>query len=215
MKQRKIKIVEPGTRMNHLVALDTFIFYEGGKRKITHVKCICDCGKEHQLRRSAFVSGITKSCGCITAAKNRHLNTKHGMRFSTEYRSYIAAKNRCTNPKNDKFHLYGQRGIEFRFNDFNDFFDCLGEKPKGTTLDRIDSNGHYEKGNVRWADNKTQSTNRRISYRWFVDGVEFASSNDVAKHFGVPRSTAHSWFGVNLTAGEIKAKPNCFKIPKY
>lgn len=37
----------------------------------------------------------------------------------------------------------------------------LGDRPEGHTLDRIDSTGNYEPGNIRWADIETQNRNRR------------------------------------------------------
>jgi hypothetical protein len=37
----------------------------------------------------------------------------------------------------------------------------MGERPEGMTLDRIDPEGNYEPGNVRWADAKTQAANKR------------------------------------------------------
>jgi hypothetical protein len=74
---------------------------------------------------------------------------------------YHVARQRCTNPRDKSFKWYGARGIEFRFKSFKEFIECLGPCPDGLTLDRIDTNGHYEPGNVRWADIATQIENRR------------------------------------------------------
>ena len=44
-----------------------------------------------------------------------------------------------------------------------DLYDTIGDRPLNTTLDRIDPNGHYEIGNVRWASPKEQANNRSRS----------------------------------------------------
>ena len=81
---------------------------------------------------------------------------------AAEHRAYNNAKQRCTNPKNIKFSIYGARGIEFRFTCFKDFLDLLGNRPTPKhQLDRIDTDGHYEKGNLRWATPKENNRNKR------------------------------------------------------
>lgn len=84
-------------------------------------------------------------------------------RRTPEYSSYYHAKYRCTSPRCDKWAEYGGRGIQFRFESFEEFLAVVGPRPQGTSLERIDCNGHYELGNVKWATKSEQMKNRR---RW-------------------------------------------------
>jgi hypothetical protein len=78
-----------------------------------------------------------------------------------EYDAYNKARKRCNGQSHARdTKNYLERGIEFRFATFWDFFDCVGARPAGHTLDRIDVDGHYEPGNVRWADPVKQARNR-------------------------------------------------------
>lgn len=94
------------------------------------------------------------------------------------YWVYHDAKRRCVNPKHKRFSDYGGRGIEFRFKSFKEFLEHLGPRPLNYTLDRIDNNGHYEIGNVRWITMTEQQHNKRTykSNTSGVKGVSFVST---------------------------------------
>lgn len=72
------------------------------------------------------------------------------------YKSYARAKRRVAINHNGAYSH-----VEFRFNSYEEFLAELGPRPDGMTLDRIDPNGHYEPGNVRWATIAEQCRNKR------------------------------------------------------
>ena len=88
--------------------------------------------------------------------------------FRSESRAYSNAIQRCTDPMHPYFARYGGRGIEFRFKSFDEFIQHIGAKPSANlSLDRINNDGHYEIGNVRWATQEQQLANR--SLKWHQD----------------------------------------------
>lgn len=95
----------------------------------------------------------------------RAVKTTHGHRMpmSTTYRAWAAMRTRCTNPKAAKWSYYGGRGVQVceRWRTFASFLADMGVKPTGTTLDRIDPDGHYEPSNCRWATWHEQRVNQR------------------------------------------------------
>jgi len=77
------------------------------------------------------------------------------------------AKSRCENPDNKAYKNYGARGIRFNFPSAAEatrwILSNMEDRPHKFTLDRINNDGHYEPGNLRWASRRTQILNSR---RW-------------------------------------------------
>lgn len=127
-------------------------------------QCRCDCGNHALVRSGNLLRGIAQSCGCKrrNGKAFKHGHNRIHLRTST-YQSWDNMIQRCTNSKASHYDYYGGRGI--RVHDawlkFENFLFDMGERPEGTTLDRIDNNGNYEPGNCRWATWKQQRANKR------------------------------------------------------
>jgi len=80
---------------------------------------------------------------------------------------------RCHSPKNKSYQRYGARGIsvcqEWR-DSFEAFSDYMGPRPIGLTIDRKNSVGNYEPGNVRWATYTEQARNTRRNHLHTING---------------------------------------------
>ncbi len=86
-------------------------------------------------------------------------NTKHPL-----FRTWTNMLQRCRNPNNRYFYLYGGRGItvDTRWLDFNKFIEDMGSKPTPThQLDRINGDGNYCITNCRWVTPTENTINSR------------------------------------------------------
>jgi hypothetical protein len=151
----------------------------------------CDCGNEKTLRAQTFVSGASRSCGCLNNEVRRsQKNTlTHGLTRTRAWNAWVNMRQRCENPKASGYHKYGARGISVceRWAFFENFIADMGQCPPGWTLDRIDGTKGYSKENCRWATQKAQQNNRLNNSRLTLDGrtqtiAQWAAEIGIARH---------------------------------
>jgi hypothetical protein len=108
-------------------------------------------------------TGFRSFCkACSRASVRKWRQTTKG-RLSDRF---YQIRRRCTNPAYPRYRDYGGRGIECKFKSRKEFIDyMLSILPdikinNNITIDRIDNNGHYEPGNLRFATQKQNINNR-------------------------------------------------------
>jgi hypothetical protein len=129
--------------------------------------CRCACDKEVIFRGIRLREGSARSCGCLRSEILRiKSNTVPEPDLPDESRATVwgGMIDRCYNPNNVSWAYYGGRGIrvcdEWRHS-VAAFIRDVGPRPSMEhSIDRIDNDGNYEPGNVRWATRKQQGRNR-------------------------------------------------------
>ena len=106
---------------------------------------------------------------------------------------------RCDNTKNCSYKDYGGRGIKVCLS-WYDFFKFAADLPddyfKGAEIDKIDNNGNYEKGNIRWATRHVQARNRRSTVNIEFKGKEQCLTDwasDLDLHISSLTERIESW----------------------
>lgn len=155
--------------LGEVYSLLTIIEDAGQDEKTTLklVKCLCECGNEITVKFTYLKRGRINSCGCATRKVNADRLRSHGMRWTPAYSSWCAMKARCLNTNNPNYAAYGAVGITIcdRWMKFEAFFEDMGERPAGTSLNRINGAMIYSKETCEWADDTTQSRDQKTQTR--------------------------------------------------
>lgn len=138
-----------------------------GRDRFAHVLwlCCCDCGELTIVANCDLSRQHVRSCGCTRRAPLRpQTHGESKPHPTTEYNIWRNMIQRCTNPKRKDYPRYGGRGVQVCVrwrNSYEAFLKDVGRRPHlELTLDRIDNDGDYEPGNVRWATHTEQIANR-------------------------------------------------------
>jgi hypothetical protein len=169
--------------------------------RIVSVQCTtCGCVAEKHLDNLR----AGKSARCISCASESRRRIP--IEFLWLERRYQAAKHRCNNSNDPSYNNYGGRGIEFRFKSFEEYFTHVTALPDANAtkeLDRINNDGHYEPGNLRWVDRKEQSRNRRPNKYVTWQGTQMVWSDFVRNHTNISVTKANVLLREGKTLEEI------------
>jgi hypothetical protein len=118
-------------------------------------------------------------------------------------------RQRCDNENKDNYQYYGGAGISYdqRWREFENFLFDMGERPPGTSLDRIDGLQGYAKENCRWATREQQARNRPSYNKMVTVRGETACISEMAQRYGIKMGTA--W--LRLKSG--KSPEDAFTAP--
>ena len=139
----------------------------------------------------------------------RHGHTSHGV-SSPEYRAWNGMRTRCYNAGHQAHRYYADRDIQVcaRWREsFEAFLSDVGLRPSAShTLDRIDNDGHYEPGNVRWATRIEQAQNKRTNVLFTYKG-ETRCARAWERLYGLPNQTLARRLGAGWSLADALGTP--------
>lgn len=144
-----------------------------GKAKNRNIlwECKCDCGNICVISQSNLINQ-GKQCSECSQKQRAKSSVTHGMSKTPTYKTWCCMIARCENPNDSRYKDWGGRGIKVdqRWKSFENFLADMGVKPEGKSIDRINNDGDYTKGNCKWSSNKEQSYNRRSNVLLIAQG---------------------------------------------
>ena len=151
--------------------------------------CKCDCGNETTVLTQQLTHGLTKSCGCYQKERASETFKRHGMYGTRLYRIWSNMIQRCSNPKNNAYLMYGAKGVSVcaEWKVFNAFCQWAMSNgyDDGLSIDRIDNSKGYSPDNCRWATSQEQTDNR-VCVRYVFFNGKTQTLKKWAEETGIP-----------------------------
>lgn len=199
-----------GKVFNELTIIELSNEKRKGKEALKHWKCLCSCGNTVILPGSVVKKGLTKSCGHL---KYLAYNKKEGKFRSKVYSAWKNAIFRCYDDSYVSSSRYKGRGItvaEEFLSSFDNFYNYIGDPPNERyTLDRVDVDKGYERGNIQWVLPEFQARNKKMlpTNKSGVTGVHLQDCVD----------NAHRWIASwkVLENGKRVQKSKSFSVNTY
>lgn len=167
--------IAPGQRFGSWEVLSSAPFQ---RSSALYVRCRCACGIEKDVNLRFMETGRSTQCKAC-ASKQTHTKQGHTLVASEVdkvlQKRVAAMAQRCSNPNDQSWKNYGQRGVRFLFRSVADAVSWIKvhlphETYKGLDIDRIHNDGDYAPGNLRLATRKKNLTNRRNTVRVLWQG---------------------------------------------
>lgn len=118
------------------------------------------------------------------------LERRMGMTGTPTWKSWRAMVQRCTDTGHKHFDRYGGRGIAVceKWMEFSGFYEDMGDRPAGMSIERADGNRGYEPGNCVWATPVEQNANRPTYVRMLTVNGEIAHLAEWARRANMSAS---------------------------
>ena len=146
--------LEQGCKVNGI----TVVSYLGGKG--FRYSVVYSCGHSGDTAYGCLTNSRTGKCHSCSRSSKR---VKHGMSYSPTYGSWCNMKRRCYEVTHNRYESYMEKGITVHprwLESFENFYEDMGECPKGWSLERLDLDKNYSPDNCIWASDITQANNK-------------------------------------------------------
>jgi len=183
--------------------------------KYLYWECRCKCRKTRIIKENDLKSGCITFCRCKTAKNLQSRYDMHGKSSWPECKVWRGMKSRCNDKDNPNFVYYGGRGISVCKSwqkSFENFITDMGRRPSSDySIDRIDNDKNYEKGNCKWSTHSQQAGNRRKKRILTFDGKSLTLAQ-LARIAGIKYNKLLQRLNENWPSKPAAIVPKVYKI---